>query len=90
MKAISRAEAKAAEDSASLPKGHQVWYMVSNVRRSADQFSSLEAAMRELKSANQNPEIVKVAYTQKYTKTGAQGEEIEITEEEYSEASSAS
>lgn len=74
----------------SVPNGYRVWYVVSTVRRSADQFSSLEAAMQELKSGNQNPEIMKVELTQKYTNADAQGEEIEITEEEYSEASQAS
>lgn len=81
---------KAAEDSVSVPNGYRVWYVVSTVRRSADRFSSLEAAMKQLESASQNPEIVKVELTQKYTKADAQGEEIEITEEEYLEASQAS
>lgn len=78
----TEAIAKAAEDSASVPNGYRVCY-VAIVRRRVDQFSSPE-------SAKQNPEIMKAELAQKYTRADAQGKEIEITDEEYLEASQAS
>ncbi len=88
--AIYNAEAKAAAGSVSVSSGYRVWYMVSTVRRSADRFSSLESAMEEIASANNNPEVMKVELARKYTRVDAQGEEIEITEAEYLEAFHAS
>ncbi len=55
--AISNAEAKAAAGSASVLSGYRVCCMVSTVHCSADQFSTLGAAMKKLEFANHNPEI---------------------------------
>lgn len=75
-----------------FPGGYRVAYVVSALFHGADQFvaneyTTLESALREVACAGKNPEVLKVELTRKYTKADAPDEEIEITEAEYSEAS---